>query len=565
MRFLSNLKIKTKILMIIVLAVLGNLAIVYANANTTRTMLQNERTLKTRHLTETAYTLIEKSYADFQAGSVTEDEAKTAVLETLKSLRYETSDYFWINTPEPRVVMHPMIPKIVGQDLAKENPKLHTLFSEMSVAAKSTDKGGAYNYLWQKPGFDQDQLFPKVSYVKYFAPWNWVVGTGIYVDDVQAAFRQNLIEGLINAGIVVAVIILLSMLISTDLSKPMKKLSHDLKELASGNINVESEYGGRKDEVGDIARAFNVFKQNTIEKYRLEAEQKENERRQAEEKKALMLEMANTFDERVGKIVDSVGHAASDLQMMAGSLSSAIEETTQQSQHVSESSSRASSNVATVAAATEELSVSIQEISSNILTTSSAARACASNAELSQAKLDSLQAAISEIDQVVQTINAVAEQTNLLALNATIEASRAGEAGKGFSVVASEVKTLANQTRNMTNEISTRVEHVKNSALEAVETVKAIISGVNEVDGQTAHIAAAVEEQTTATQEISRNIQIASDSTNTVSTSIEEVKVATEHSAQSTSQLKESSDMLAMQADMLKKSVNEFLDQIRNG
>ncbi len=274
-------------------------------------------------------------------------------------------------------------------------------------------------------------------------------------------------------------------------------------------------------------------------------------------------DVASKFEQQIGLVVAHVQESASKLNDMASGLTTSIQRTTQQSDNVASASHEASNNVQTVAAATEQMAASIKEISHNVLDTAEMTKNCAIEAQSSQGKLETLQNAVGEIDSVIQAINDVAEQTNLLALNATIEAARAGEAGKGFAVVASEVKTLANETHKMTEEISKKVEDIKSSAIASIQSVESILKQISSVDHQTTSIAGAVEEQEVSTQEIFRSVQEAASGTNEVSNSIEHIRQAANDSANSTGLLKNASEELDQQAKELKEAMQSFLREVR--
>lgn len=338
---------------------------------------------------------------------------------------------------------------------------------------------------------------------------------------------------------------------------------HITEKIAKGDLDVEIKNFGT-DELGKMSEALVLFRDNAKERIKLEEEQKEQEKRQAEDRKQTMMMMADQFEQQVGAIVTAVANAAQGMQDMTGQLSTAIDNSSEKSNSVATAATQASQNVQTVSAAAEQMSASIREISSNIQNTVNTSQSCAAAAKESQNKLDQLSGAVEEIDAVIQSINDVAEQTNLLALNATIEAARAGEAGKGFAVVANEVKSLANETHNMTSEISGKVEHIKTSADETIRSVNDILKQIDLVDAQTTSVASAVEEQDASTAEITRNISEASQGTQSVSNNIQDIQQAANQSSEATRNLKDEVDQLAQQSDKLQVAVHEFLAEVRS-
>lgn len=378
------------------------------------------------------------------------------------------------------------------------------------------------------------------------------------------ATMNDLSRNSIIVGVVIGVLAsIFALVIGRFMQRNFALITDQMERLSGGDKSFEIEGADRNDEIGEMGKALQVFRANALEVERLEEEQKQNEVKQAEERRQATLEMANQFEERVGGVVQSVEEAASNMQGMASSLSSAVQETTHQSGNVASASQEATTNVQAVAAAAEQMASSIREISTNVADTASMTKDCSRAAEVSQDKLRDLSHAVDEIDSVIQSISDVAEQTNLLALNATIESARAGDAGKGFAVVANEVKSLANETHKMTEEISRKVAGIKSSAQETITSVNDIISQISTVDEKTTSVAAAIEEQDASTTEISRNVQEVASGTNEVSRSIEQVKVVANDSADSTEQLKTAATDLAGRASDLKSAVNAFLTEVR--
>ncbi|MBY6260491.1 methyl-accepting chemotaxis protein [Azospirillum sp. 412522] len=353
------------------------------------------------------------------------------------------------------------------------------------------------------------------------------------------------------------------LLVVFGIRRPITALNAVMARLATGDTTTVVAGIDRGDEVGEMARTVEVFKDSMIRTRQLEQEAKDAEAEAAAEKRRATLALARSFEERVGSIVDAVGSSATELQATSSQLAAAVEEVGAQCTAVAAASEQASANVQTVAAASEELSASIGELSDRVGRAADRSRLAAEGAGEAQRQLDLLSASIEQVDQIVASINAVASQTNLLALNATIEAARAGEAGKGFAVVASEVKNLANQTHAMTEQITSQIGAVKAASGRTVGAMRSIIGQVEEISNSTADMAQSVNQQSGATDEISRNAQQAAVGTTEVSRNVLGIQQAEGETGAATNNVKHASDDLARQAALLKQAMDGFLSELR--
>jgi methyl-accepting chemotaxis protein len=351
--------------------------------------------------------------------------------------------------------------------------------------------------------------------------------------------------------------------IGSGLASPVMAMTSAMGRLAQGDKTIMVPALGRKDEIGRMADAVEVFKQNAIEMDRLAAEQKAEQAKQIERAEKMEAAVAE-FDKAIGDVVAVVASAASEMQGTAQSLSATAEQTTQQANAVSAASEQMTQNVQTVSSATEELSSSIGEIGHQVSESTTIVGEAVTQAADTNAKVKALSEAANRIGDVVTLITEIAEQTNLLALNATIEAARAGEAGKGFAVVASEVKNLASQTAKATEEIGAQVRAIQESTVSSAASIEQITLTINRVSEISTAIASAVEEQGAATQEISRNVQQAAAGTAEVSSNIAGVTQASQQTSAGSTEVLNVASELAQNGERLKFEVDGFLRTVRS-
>jgi methyl-accepting chemotaxis protein len=380
------------------------------------------------------------------------------------------------------------------------------------------------------------------------------------VDDVQAAvIHAAAITAFLLAGtIVVFIYFMLARLL-----RPMAELGDAMSRLTTGVTDIAIPGSDRRDEFGAMAKAVQFFRDNAVEKLRLEADVKDNQRLAQERSRATMTKLADHFEDRVAAIVKIVSSSATELHTTAQGMSTTAKEASGQTTVVASASEEISAQVSTVATATEELSTSIGAISRQVSQSSRVSQTAAEEAAGINAQINTLSEAAQQIGQVVDLINNIASQTNLLALNATIEAARAGEAGKGFAVVASEVKTLANQTAKATEEISRRISSMQSATGLMVDAIGKICGTIAEINQIVAAFASAIEEQGAATSEIARNVHQAALGTQEVSNNIIGVTRAASETGAAASQTLVVAGELSKQSDALLAEVNGFLAEVR--
>jgi methyl-accepting chemotaxis protein len=344
--------------------------------------------------------------------------------------------------------------------------------------------------------------------------------------------------------------------------RPLADMRGTMARLADGETEIEIPALGRRDELGAMASALDVFKENAIKAQRFSQQQAEDQARR--EKRAAGIEsLCRDFDRLVTKRLETVIGAVAEMEATAQSMSRVAESTAAEATHVSNTSEAASESVNSVAAATEELAASIGEIGSQMSRSRQIASEAATQAIATNAQVKHLAEAAQKIGAVVQLITDIASQTNLLALNATIEAARAGDAGKGFAVVASEVKNLATQTGKATEDISLQINNIQQETGQAVQAIESIAGTIEEINQITSGVAAAVEEQSSATKEIARSVEQAAGGTRDMSTSIQTVTDAASETGNAAGRMLGSSNALSGEATALKQEVEQFLATIR--
>ncbi|HEV2676823.1 MAG TPA: cache domain-containing protein [Aliidongia sp.] len=563
MTWLNNLKIGTKLGVLLGILVLGLAIAGFAAARLAHEALIEDRILALKAIVDTAVGTADSLDKQVQAGKLTREQAIDALRERILPMSYDKGEgYIFVYTMEGLTIATPD-PKMIGTnrlDVKAANGMM--ILRELRDGALKNNGSVVLRYKFPKPG--QAAESEKLSYAVQYKPMNLLFGTGVYLDGMEAQFSGVVWSYVGLFGAVILVAAAAAAMIAFNVARPLAKLQGEMRRLAEGDLSATDGDTSRRDEVGAMATAVGVFRENAIENQRLRDTHARDQQMAEAERRASMQELAQAFLAEVDGIVRDVSRGAKTAEEASERMSETARQALSRAEAVADGTLTASDNVQTVAAAAEEMAASIREISRQAsLAQGIAAKALDATAR-SDGMVHSLDTGAREIGEIVKLISDIASQTNLLALNATIEAARAGEAGKGFAVVASEVKSLANQTAQATERISSQIQTIQGAVGGTVAAIGEIKSVVGEVSEVANSIAAAVEQQNATTADIVRNIQQAAHGTDLVARNIVEVKDTAGHTGKAAETVLAIAREMGSRTAELAGSVERFVARLRS-
>ena len=496
-------------------------------------------------------------------GEFSREEAQTQAKAALRALRFFGSEYMFGYEFDGTNVFHGVRADLEGTrklaDFKDSNGVL--VIRGLIESAKSGDGFLIYNF----PKAGGGDPVPKLALAAIYEPWGWMIGTGVYIDDVDAAFHRTLSETLAVTLVASVLLGLIGFRLVSRIAKGLDDIGTATGRIAKGDLATQVGGTERRDEVGTLARSVETLRLSALEAEELRRRHATLEHEAEQTRRAAMLRLADEFESTVGGLVHSVAESAGQLTHTSSAMSGGAEQTTRLMDGAARAAETTSGNVQAVAGATEELAASIREIAQQIAESTTGSARAVEDVRRTYALIEQLDGVARRTVEVVDLIRSIAAQTNLLALNATIEAARAGEAGKGFAVVASEVKNLANQTAKATDDVQAQIAAMTDATSSVVVAMRGVGGAIETVNTVASSISAAIEEQGAATRDISQNVNEAAQGVSSVSDSLTLVCSHATATGQASAEVAAAARAVGERADRMLTEVSAFVARIRQG
>ena len=553
MHLLSHLQLRTKLAALLGLSALALVATIAFAASLLHERMIDDRVDKLRAVVQTAQGLAQSLENQVAAQQISREQAISQFRSAVHAIRFdEGAGYLTAWTNDGIIIAHGTAPAIEGKPTPVADADGKTV-QQLGEAALHEGDHGVVAYAFPRPG--QTTAQPKIAFAARFTPWHMVFMSGVYTDDLDAAFRATLLDLATIGGVILLVSLMAAWLVNRDIVGSLSRLKTAMEHLAHGQLATEVPGTERRDEVGGMAGAVLVFKDSMVTAERLTAERtQENDRAEAA-KLAALREMAETIEHEAKQALSEVDRRTSAMAEAADNMSVSAVRTGASASSAAEAAAQALANAQTVASAAEELTASIHEIGGQVSQSSTVVGRAVEAGRITRETIGALNEQVARIGTVADMIGEIAARTNLLALNATIEAARAGDAGKGFAVVASEVKQLATQTAKSTEEISRHIGEVRAATGASVAAVGHIEETIGEINAIAGSIAAAVEQQGAATAEIARNVTETASAANEMTTRTHEVSAEAERTGERAVEIRENTAALESAMHDLQRTV----------